>query len=179
MSLDYTTKCAAWASQSFYCASAHRKQNKNKTGHCGSGGQLHCRLMLLTEDLFIQGNGCPSFFPRPWGKEMHSMMLCRWGGTTSITAKARPLAQRQREAELTPPGRLPLRAGEVAISIRVHADLCYKRSDWWRTSSSGATTITSGSILTKEMSSWWITNAVDTDVEAQIFSAAVTKMKTQ
>lgn len=104
-----------------------KKQNKNKTGHWGSGGQLHCRLMLLTEDLFIQGNGCPSFFPRPWGKEMHSMMLCRGGGTTSITAKTRPLVQRQREAELTPSGRLPLCTGEAAISIRVRPDLCYKR----------------------------------------------------
>lgn len=99
------------------------------------------------------------------------------GGTTSITAKARPLVWRQRGAELTPPGRLPLRTGEVAISIRVRPDSCYKRSDWWRASSSGATTITSGSILTKEMSSWWITTAIDTDVEAQIFNAAATKMK--
>lgn len=179
MSLDYTTKCAAWASQSFDRASAHKKQNKNNTGHSGSGGQLRCRLMLLTEDLFIQGNGCPSLFPRPWGKEMHSMMLCRGGGTTSITAKARPRVWRQRGAELTPPGRLPLRTGEVAISIRVRPDSCYKRSDWWRASSSGATTITSGSILTKEMSSWWITNAIDTDVEAQIFKPAASKKKIQ
>lgn len=103
----------------------------------------------------------------------------RGGGTTSITAKARPLVWRQREAELTPPGRLPLRTGEVAISIRVRPDSCYKRGDWWRASSSGATTITSGSVLTKEMSSWRITNAIDTNVETQLFNAAATKMKIQ
>lgn len=62
--------------------------------------------MLLTEDLFIQASGNPSLSPGLGRRDaLHDVVP--WGGTTSITAAAaRPLVQRQREAELTPPGRL-------------------------------------------------------------------------
>lgn len=63
MSLDYASECAALASQFFHCASAHKTR-----GRCGSGGQLQCRLMLLTENLFLQGSGCPRFSPGPGKK---------------------------------------------------------------------------------------------------------------
>lgn len=79
-----------------------KEAEKEASGY-GSGGQLCCRLMLLTVDLFIQASGCLSLSPGLGRRDaLHDVVP--WGGTTSITAAARPLVQRQREAELRPPG---------------------------------------------------------------------------
>lgn len=83
MSLDYTTESAASSSQSCHRAPAHKT-----VVCCGSGGQLHCRLMLLTVNLFIQGSGCPSFSPGP-GKQKKDALydVAPAGGTSLLTAE--------------------------------------------------------------------------------------------
>lgn len=57
-------------------------------GFCGIGGQLQRSLMLLTVNLFIQGNECPSK-----GDALYDAVP---GGGTSLLTHARPLMRKQK-----------------------------------------------------------------------------------